>query len=84
MDVAGDKLDVVAQEQLANLAIMKANAANVESATAVNVAQAENMRAGADYLRAKTLFWKRLACSVGWLTAVVVWTAIVVLVVVGL
>jgi hypothetical protein len=76
MDVAGDKLDVVAQEQLANLAIMKANAANVESATAVNVAQAENIRAGVDYCRAKTLFWKRLACSVGWVTVVVVLGAV--------
>ena len=75
-------LDVVAQEQLANLAIMKANAANVESATAINVEQAEHIKAGAAYLRAKALFWKRLACSVGWLTAVVVVAASVVLVVV--
>ena len=65
-------LDVVAQEQLANLAIMKANAAIVESATAVNVAQADQIKAGAELLRARALFWKRLSCCIGWVTVAVV------------
>ena len=81
MKINGEEVDVVAEEQLAHLTTLRAQNDNASSMTAVNYAQADQVKAGAELLRARSSYWRPLSLCISWFTAVLLFTALVLVVV---